>query len=54
MKKDVMKELKEGQDIDMVKEKDPKQPTLNYGVPGRSKVSLPTQKLVISNTPNSI
>ena len=29
-----MKELKEGQDINMVKEKDPKQPTLNYGVPG--------------------
>ena len=34
MRKDVMKELKEGQDINMVKEKDPKQPTLNYGVPG--------------------
>lgn len=54
MRKDVMKVLKEGQDIDMVKEKDPKQPTPNHGIPGRSKVSLPSQKLVTSSTPNSI
>ena len=39
-----MKVLKEGQDIDMVKEKDPKQPTLNYWVPGRSTKSLSLPK----------